>query len=253
MAAWPPPFMLYLRATAFWAVFIVYTLLFGILFNAVGWALSHDRRYVLTRSWCAFAIHLLRLTCGVRWRLEGAANIPDTDRPRIFFSKHQSTWETLALVMLLPPHVHVLKRELLRIPLVGWGLRLIGEIAIDRAAGRVAIRQLVNQGRQRLAAGRSVMIFPEGTRVRPGHTARYRVGGAILAAETGVPVVPIAHNAGEFWPRHSYVKWPGEITVVVGPEIATAGKPPEEINDEAREWIENEMTRISGRGPAGRT
>ncbi|MEX2577229.1 MAG: lysophospholipid acyltransferase family protein, partial [Halofilum sp. (in: g-proteobacteria)] len=213
---------LYLRAAAFWVVFAAATIVWGVLIGTVGWLFPPAWRYQMARSWCAVSIWALRLICGVRWRVEGREHLPD--EPVIFFSKHQSTWETLALVMLLPPQVHVLKRELLWIPFFGWGLAAIRPIAIDRSGGHAAVEQLVGQGRQRLASGRCVMVFPEGTRVLPGHSVRYRMGGAVLAAETGAKVVPLAHNAGELWPRHSFLKWPGEITVAIGPPIETTGK-----------------------------
>lgn len=231
--------LLYLRAIAFWVVFAAATIIWGVLIGTVGWLFPPGWRYQLARSWCAVSIGALRLICGVRWRVEGRANLPD--QPLVFFSKHQSTWETLALVVLLPPQVHVLKRELLWIPFFGWGLAAIRPIAIDRSGGHAAVEQLVSQGRQRLNSGRCVMVFPEGTRVLPGQTARYRMGGAVLAAQTDAPVVPIAHNAGELWPRHSFLKWPGEITVAIGPPIDTSGKKADQINAEAREWIESRM------------
>ena len=247
MTAPRPPVSVYLRSAVFWIVFAATTVFFGLLIGTVGWLLSPGRSYALARAWCTINIHALRWICGLRWSVEGAEHIPDT--PHIFFAKHQSTWETMALVALLPPQVHVIKRELLKVPFFGWGHATLRPIAIDRAAGRAAIAQMTAQGRERLAGGWSVMIFPEGTRVLPGQTARYRMGGAILASETGVPVLPVAHNAGEFWPRHSFVKWPGEIKVVLGKPIATEGKKPETINSEAREWLESTMDRIGGRGP----
>lgn len=231
--------LLYLRATLFWIVFAPVTIVWGAFLGTAGWLFPAAWRYQIARSWCAVSIWALRLICGVRWRVEGRENLPD--EAVIFFSKHQSTWETLGLVVLLPPHVHVLKRELLKLPFFGWGLAAVRPIAIDRGAGRAAVEQMVSQGRERLVAGRCVMIFPEGTRVRPGETARYRMGGAVLAAETGTSVVPIAHNAGELWPRHSFLKWPGEITVAIGPPIDTHGKIADEINTEARQWIESRM------------
>lgn len=237
----PSP-LLYLRAGLFWLVFAAATILWGVLIGTVGWLFPAGWRYQMARSWCAVSIWSLRLICGVRWRVEGWEHLPD--EPVIFFSKHQSTWETLALVVLLPPQVHVLKRELLWIPFFGWGLAAIRPIAIDRTGGHAAVEQLVGQGRQRLASGRCVMIFPEGTRVRPGQTVRYRMGGAVLAAQTGAPVVPIAHNAGDLWPRHSFVKRPGEITVAVGPPIDTTDKKADRINTEAREWIESRMASL---------
>ncbi len=242
-----PPLSVYLRSTVFWCAFFVSTTFFGLLIAVVGWLIPSRWSYGLARIWCMINIYTLRLVCGLRWRVEGRANIPT--RPHIYFAKHQSTWETMALAMLLQPQVHVIKRELLRIPFFGWGYSAMRPIAIDRAAGRAAVEQMVAQGRERLTAGWSIMIFPEGTRVPPGRTERYRMGGAILATETGVPVLPIAHNAGEFWPRHSFVKWPGTITVVIGESITPEGKTPDEINAEAREWLEATMNRIGGVGP----
>lgn len=235
--------ILYLRATVFWVVFALVTIIWGVFLGTAGWLFPRGWRYQIARSWCAVSIWALRLTCGVRWRVEGRDNLPD--EPVIFFSKHQSTWETLALVVLLPPQVHVLKRELLKVPFFGWGLAAIRPIAIDRAAGRAAVEQLTSQGRERLRSGRCVMIFPEGTRVRPGETQRYRMGGAVLASETNAPVVPVAHNAGELWPRHSFIKWPGEITVAIGPPIDTTGKTADQVNTEAREWIESRMAAMT--------
>lgn len=242
-----PPISVYLRSTVFWCVFFVSTIFFGLLLAVLGWLIPSRRSYGLARIWCCINVYTLRHVCGLRWRIEGRENIPNT--PHIYFAKHQSTWETMALALLLQPQVHVIKRELLRIPFFGWGYSAMRPIAIDRAAGRAAVEQMVAQGRARLADGWSIMIFPEGTRVLPGRTERYRMGGAILATDTGVPVLPIAHNAGEFWPRHSFVKWPGTITVVIGESIATAGKTPDAVNSEAREWLEATMARIGGAGP----
>lgn len=242
-----PALSVYLRSSLFWVVFALATIFFGFLIALLGWLLPAGWSYALARAWCFINVYALRVLCGLRWRVEGCREIPDG--AHVFFAKHQSTWETMALVMLLPPQVHVIKRELLRIPFFGWGHAALRPIAIDRGAGRAAVEQMVAQGRDRLANGWSVMIFPEGTRVLPGRTERYRMGGAILATETGVPVTPIAHNAGEFWPRHSFVKWPGTVTVVIGEPIATAGKTPDAVNAEAREWLESTMARIEGAGP----
>ncbi len=242
-----PPVSVYLRSAVFWLVFALTTIFFGLLIGLIGWMLAPARAYALARAWCTVNIGALRLICGLRWRVEGLQAIPH--EPCIFFAKHQSTWETMALVMLLPRQVHVIKRELLKLPFYGWGHARLRPIAIDRGAGRRAVDQVLSQGRDRLANGWSVMIFPEGTRVLPGRTERYRMGGAILASETGAAVVPVAHNAGEFWPRHSFVKWPGTVTLVVGEPIATQGKAPDAINAEARAWLEATMARIEGAGP----
>ncbi len=200
-------------------------------------------RYHLTKHWALFNLWVLKTVCGLRYRLEGAQHIPDENG--IIFCKHQSAWETLALQRIFPPQVWVLKRELLWVPLFGWALALMEPIAIDRKAARRALRRIVEQGKERLSRGRWVVIFPEGTRVAPGAQKRYAMGGALLAQRSGYPVVPVAHNAGEFWPRRGFIKRPGTIRVVIGPPIETKGKSAAEINELARVWIEAAMDRIS--------
>jgi 1-acyl-sn-glycerol-3-phosphate acyltransferase len=200
-------------------------------------------RYAFITRWARFNLWWLRLSCGLRYQVYGEDNIPPGNA--IVFCKHQSAWETLALQNIFPPQVWLLKRELLWVPFFGWGLAMLEPIAIDRRARRKAVEQLVRQGTERLANGRWVIIFPEGTRVAPGHTGRYGIGGAVLAASSGYPVVPVAHNAGEFWPRRGFLKRPGTITVVVGPPIDSRGKDAEAIKEEARAWIENKCLEIS--------
>jgi 1-acyl-sn-glycerol-3-phosphate acyltransferase len=200
-------------------------------------------RYAFITRWARFNLWWLKASCGLRYQVYGLDNIPAGNA--IVFCKHQSAWETLALQNIFPPQVWLLKRELLWVPFFGWGLAMLEPIAIDRRAGRKAVDQLVRQGTERLADGRWVVIFPEGTRVAPGNTGRYGIGGAVLAASSGYPVVPVAHNAGEFWPRRGFIKRPGTITVVVGPSIDSRGKDAETIREEARAWIEKKSREIS--------
>lgn len=200
-------------------------------------------RYRLLTQWGRFNIWWVGITCGLRYRVEGIENIPKG--PAIILAKHQSAWETFALQKVFPPQTWVLKRSLLWIPIFGWGLALLYAIAIDRGAGRAALQQVITQGTDRLKRGIWVVIFPEGTRTAPGTRRRYNIGGAMLAAKSGYPVVPVAHNAGEFWSRRSFGKRPGEITVVIGPVIEPNGKGAGEINREVEEWIEDTMLRIS--------
>ncbi|RPI48795.1 MAG: 1-acyl-sn-glycerol-3-phosphate acyltransferase, partial [Betaproteobacteria bacterium] len=164
--------------------------------------------------------------------------------PCVFLAKHQSAWETLAFQVILPPHVMVIKRELLWIPFFGWGLALMSPIAIDRGAGMRSLKQILEQGKQRLGSGFGVVIYPEGTRMTPGKRGKYQTGGAWLAVRAGVPVVPIAHNAGYLWPRNSFVKRPGHVTVSIGPPIATEGRRPDAVIDQASAWIEAECERL---------
>lgn len=200
-------------------------------------------RYRLITLWCRYVVWSARVLCGIRYTVTGADNVPAG--PAVYLSRHESAWETLAFSQILPPHVNVLKRELLRIPFFGWGLALLAPIAIDRSAGRAALRQMVEQGRERLGRGFSVVIFPEGTRKTPGETAEFFVGGAWLACQLGVPVVPVAHDAGYCWPRAALWKRPGTVHVTIGPAIATRGRSAAEVNAEAKAWIDAACARLT--------
>ena len=199
-------------------------------------------RYRFITQWSRFTLWWLNLTCGIDYEVEGEEQIPD--QPAILFCKHQSTWETLALQQIFPPQVWVLKRELMWLPLFGWAMATLKPIAIDRNAGRKAVKKIIEVGTERLRSGLWVVIFPEGTRVPPGETKRFGIGGALLAAKSGYPVVPVAHNAGEFWPRRAFLKKPGTIKVVIGSPIESKGRSAAEINQLAQEWIEKTMARI---------
>jgi 1-acyl-sn-glycerol-3-phosphate acyltransferase len=196
-------------------------------------------RYRVISGWSRLVVLLARAILGIRWRVEGKENLPG--RPAVILSKHQSAWETMAFQLIFPPQVHVLKRELLWIPFFGWGLALMSPIAIDRARGAAALRAIARRGRERLAQGFWVIVFPEGTRVPPGERRAYHPGGAWLAAAAEAPVVPVAHNAGLFWPRNAFVKQPGTVTVRIGPAIETAHRDPHTINSLAEQWIEEQQ------------
>ncbi len=204
-------------------------------------------RYRFTSLWARFVMWWLRVTCRLDYRVEGRELLPPG--PAIVLAKHQSAWETIAFQQIFPPQVWVLKRELMWIPFFGWTLALLQSIAIDRRKALRALDQVVRQGRARLDSGRWVVVFPEGTRIAPGAHGKYNPGGALLAARTGYPVVPVAHNAGEFWPRRGLVKRPGTIHVVIGPPIDSRGKHAKEINAAAEAWIENTMRRIGTVSP----
>lgn len=196
-------------------------------------------RYRVISGWSLLMVFLAKTILGIHWKVEGRENLPG--RPAVILSKHQSAWETMAFQLIFPPQVHVLKRELLWIPFFGWGLALMSPIAIDRSRGVAALRAIARRGRERLAQGFWVIVFPEGTRVAPGERREYQLGGAWLAAAAAAPVVPVAHNAGLLWPRNAFLKRPGTVTVRIGPAIDTASRDPKTINSMAEQWIEEQQ------------
>lgn len=199
-------------------------------------------RFAIIRLWYGLTLGLCAHVLGLRYRLLGRENIPDS--ACVVLAKHESAWETIALQQIFPPVVFVLKKSLLNIPFLGWAFIAARMISIDRNAGRNALREVTEQGKRRLAEGISVAIFPEGTRTRPGEIRRFKPGGAHLAVSAGVLAVPVAHNAGDFWSKR-FAKQAGEITVSIGPAIDPSGKTAEEINHFAEEWITAEMRRIA--------
>jgi 1-acyl-sn-glycerol-3-phosphate acyltransferase len=224
------------------AVGLVVTIPPYALFSFLTFPLPPIVRYRIISSWALLAVWMARHFLGIRYRVIGRENLPA--QASVILAKHQSAWETLAFQKIFPPLSFVLKRELLRIPFFGWGLAQMPFVAIDRAGGKEALAQVVERGGARLREGFWVVVFPEGTRVKVGTSARYKIGGAWLATHVGAKVVPVAHNAGEFWPKEAFIKRPGEIIVSIGPAIETAGRAPEEVNAEAERWIEGEMRRL---------
>lgn len=196
-------------------------------------------RYRIISGWSMLVVWLARAILGIHWRIEGREHLPS--RPAVILAKHQSAWETMAFQLFFPPQVHVLKRELLWIPFFGWGLALMSPIAIDRSRGVKALRAIARRGRERLEQGFWVVVFPEGTRVRPGERRPYQLGGAWLAAAAGAPVVPVAHNAGLVWPRNAFLKRSGTVIVRIGPVIDATGRDPKALNDMAEAWIEEQQ------------
>lgn len=200
-------------------------------------------RYRIITVWSRWIVAAARVICGIRYRVVGAENIPRD--PCIILSNHQSAWETLAFQKIFPPQVWVVKRELLWVPFFGWGLAMLSPIAIDRSAGARALRQTLEQGRDRLRHGFSIVIFPEGTRSAPGARGTYHPGGAWLAVKAGTPVLPVVHDAGRCWTRNAFLKHPGLITVSIGVPLATAGASTDEVHAHVVRWTEAEMARIA--------
>jgi 1-acyl-sn-glycerol-3-phosphate acyltransferase len=226
-------------------IFAILQTLLTIVFSMVAllsFPFSAHARYRLITAYNHLVIWLARWVIGIRYVVQGTENLPS--QPAVILAKHQSAWETVAFLFLFPPVSPVIKQELLRVPFFGWAFRMLSPIAIDRKAGREALKQIVSQGKAKLAQGFWVLVFPEGTRVAPGEKGKYGIGGGWLAAETGAPIVPVAHNAGEVWPKNAFIKRPGTVTVSIGPVIDSRGRSAAELTRAVEAWIETEMTRL---------
>lgn len=235
-----------LRSTAFmlmaaiWSFFVAPLVVIAALLLRGIWGYRAGKLWRLGIQWGVENL------LGIRPKVIGLENMPQ--EPCVILSKHQSAWETMTLQDCVPKGaycVFVLKQELLSVPFIGWGLNAMKMISIDRKAGKDALDQVVSQGRERLEQGFYVIIFPEGTRVAPGQKKRFKPGGAYLATRVGCKVVPIAHNAGELWPRQAFLKKSGTITISIGPAFDATGMSETEVNRQAEAWIEDEMQRLS--------
>jgi 1-acyl-sn-glycerol-3-phosphate acyltransferase len=232
-----------IRSLFFTAFMMVSALAFGGFMTLCFWS-PYRTQFGIARSWARLQFWMLEKVCGLGFIVEGRERIPAGNH--IVMSNHTSAWETIAQFLIFPPQVWVLKRELLWIPLIGWGLKLLRPISINRGAGHRAVNQVIEQGKERLADGLWIIIFPEGTRVVAGEKRKYGVSGALLATETGKFVVPLSHNAADFWVRRGIVKKAGTIRVVIGEPIAASGKDARELNDEVRRSIEAGLAHIAG-------
>lgn len=236
---------LYLGSTLlFICIFTTATLVALLIFLCILGPFS--LRYKVATAWCSLVVWMTKFFCGLGYEVEGLEHIKELDAA-IVLSKHQSAWETLALRHILPPQTTLLKRSLLWMPLWGWALATLRPIAIDRENQRAALRRLLTEGTACLHDGLWVVTFPEGTRTAPGEEKKFGAGGAMLAQKSGYPVIPIALNAGEFWPRYSFLKYPGTIKVRIGPVIESQGRKAADINAEAEDWIRQAMKDISSR------
>jgi len=246
MAAQPISFgyrlWLQLRSMVFWIWLILTTLLFA-LPALLSTLVSFEFAYKVCKLWISVNINGLKVICGVRWEVQGTENIPE--KACLILSKHQSTWETFFLAHHLKHVLFVAKRSLSFIPVFGWMIKLLGFVLIDRSAGRSAIQQMIEQSRELIGLNRWVVIFPEGTRMPVASETNYRIGGMKVSAETQIPILPVAVNSGEFWPRMGFIKWPGTITVIFGPLIYPGEKTPDDIREEVHAWIEGQMTKIT--------
>jgi len=233
----------WLRSAVFVALGFTSAVGVSVVLILLFWAPRTWRHRVLV-AFCSMLLRAGDLLCGLKVVVEGRENLPDT--PSVLMIKHTSALETYGHVPMFPRTSWVVKRELIWTPFVGWAIALVlSPIAINRGNGHSAVRQVIEQGKERLASGNWVTVFPEGTRVQPGETRKYGISGAALAHAAGAPIVPVAHNAGDFWRRREFVKRPGTVRFVIGPPIDASTQPPKETNLIVQDWIENKMREIS--------
>jgi 1-acyl-sn-glycerol-3-phosphate acyltransferase len=233
--------MVLLRSMLFTGLMFVSTVPWSLVVVA-GRLFGSGVSYVLVRAWARGVVWLARVLCGLNYRVEGAERLPD--HACVVMLKHSSAYETLVQLLIFPRQCWVLKRELLWAPFFGWGAASVNPIGINRGAGRSAVDQVLRQGKQRLADGIWVMIFPEGTRMPPGQTRRYGISGTLLAQAVGTVLVPVAHDAGDYWPRRGWRKWPGTVVFSIGDAVDPAGCDPRKVNEEIQAWIEGRVAEL---------
>lgn len=235
----------FIRSVIYWIAFVIILITYGsVLFISIPFT-SRQARYAIVRAWCKAAVNLMKWICGVNFEFTGLQNIP-REGPLVLLSKHQSGWETLALTAYVPRRLsYVYKRELHKIPVFGWGLASLGMFSIDRSHGKAAFEKMKVEVPKFFAKGWALILFPEGTRTKPGQTVKYKTGGVRIASDTNAPIIPVALNSGEFWPKHSFCIYPGTVKVIFGPQISPVGKTAQQLNDEVQNWIESEQRKIS--------
>lgn len=234
--------MNFLRSLLFNTYYAILTIIFGSLIAIVGQILPSRSVTRFLCAWNFLVIHGLRVFCGVKFKRIG--NLPPSDRPYVIMSKHQSSWETFYLQIVFAPLSTILKKELLKLPFFGWGLRLLQPVAIDRSNPIQALKQVKAQGVERLRRGRNLLVFPEGTRMAPGRNGKYARSGADIAIAAGVAIVPVAHNAGHCWLNKKFTKHPGTISIVIGEPIETQNKTSRELTDQVQSWINEQQANI---------
>lgn len=238
--------MLYLRSLIFAIGYNLTSVLAGLV-GVITWPiLPYSWRWRIVTLWNRFVMHWLRICCGIRFEVIGHKH--QEDFPCVVMAKHQSTWETMFLQYYFGPCSTILKKELLNIPFFGWGLASLRPIAIDRSNPIQALKDVKSKSLARLKQNNNILIFPEGTRTPVGEVGNYARSGADVAISAGVPVIAVAHNAGEVWPHKQFIKHPGKVTVVISEPFATAGKDRKVLTEEIKNWIEGEMSKM----PKGR-
>lgn len=233
----------YLRASIYYMAFYPATIIYSLLCVVVARPLPFPQRFKFVTQINYFYIAWLRLCCGVKLNIEGLENLPK-EGAYVAIANHQSEWETIYFQILIRPQCIVLKKELLKMPFFGWAMSLLDPIALDRNQKRGALKELLTQGKDRLGKGVPIVIFPQGTRLAVGERGKFNKGGAMLAVSSEVPVIPIAHNAGVYWPGKSFIKYPGTIQLRIGKPVSSAGRSVDEVHAESVGWLLEQMEQM---------
>lgn len=192
---------------------------------------------------CAYVYtFLLKIICGVKYRVKGLDNIPKGSN--IYAGNHQSAWETMALPCILPAFVWVMKKEVLNVPLFGWAVRAASAIPIDRSKGKDSMAQIIEKGKERTDIGFGITIFPEGTRSRPKQRKEFKVGAARLALSLDKPIVPFAHNSGYYLKKGGFWIFPGIVDVVIGKPIYPEDTDPQKYTKKLESWVYSELDKM---------
>jgi len=235
-------FFLFIRSTLF-LFFITILSIFWCLLLYLSLAFTFKVRKYLFYIWSRLILISIKIFCGIKYKIKGLENIPK-NKSIIFFSKHQSAWETFAFLSLLPNSCFILKKSLLNIPFFGWGMRLGRHIAIDRKLGIYSIKKILKLGEKRKLEGLSIIIFPEGTRTLPNEHPKFYTTGIVLAQKTKSKIIPIVLNSGKFWPKNKWIKFPGTILVLIGKSIDVVNLDRKVINKYLYKWIKNNSIKL---------
>lgn len=236
--------MSYIRSAIFAVIYFCCTVTYGTLSLLLFLIPARQRHWIII-TWTKLIIQVVRVVCGVRYNIQGQEHLDNINKPMVILSKHQSTWETLFLQYACFPAVTVLKQELLNIPFFGWGLRGLQPIAIDRSNPKLALKQVKTGATARIKDGYNILLFPEGTRMKPGERGRYARSGADIAIDAGVDILPVAVDAGYCWPGSSLLLKAGVVNVVFGPPISSQDKNSKKLIGEVEQWIESTMSTLT--------
>lgn len=227
--------MLFFKSLIFWIIFLISILLLSpvLIFLRI---FSYSLALSIAKIWAFIIMKSLKFFCNLEYTIIGKKNLNFSGN--IIFSKHQSTWETIFFILLIPKPVFVVKKELMFIPLFGWCLYLLGNIGIDRNSGHKAIKKMILDGNNLIKKGHTIIVFPEGTRVSCKSKTVIKKGGLLMTKSMNLGVVPITHDAGKYWPKHSFIKYPGTIKMIIGKPIPSQTVSSRDFKNQIEKWMD---------------